>query len=81
LWHAPFRADVTDAVHPGTNQLEIRVTNSWVNRLIGDKQPGTSPHAFTTFNPYQANSPLTESGLLGPVRIVRIDEKGDAGHP
>jgi (4-O-methyl)-D-glucuronate---lignin esterase len=74
LWHAPFRVDVTDAVQPGTNRLEIRVTNTWVNRLIGDKQPDTLPHAFTTFNPYQANSPLPESGLLGPVRIVRVDE-------
>jgi hypothetical protein len=74
LWHAPFRADVTGAVHPGTNQLEIRVTNTWVNRLIGDKQRNTPRHAFTTFNPYQASSPLLESGLLGPVRFVRVDE-------
>jgi hypothetical protein len=43
-------------------------------RFIGDKQPDTLPHAFTTFNPYQANSPLPESGLLGPVRMVRVDE-------
>ncbi len=38
LWWPPFRLDVTDAVRPGTNQLEVRVTNLWVNRLIGDEQ-------------------------------------------
>jgi hypothetical protein len=72
LWHRPFRIDITDAVHPGTNQIEIRVTNTWVNRLIGDKQANTPQHAFTTFNPYQADSALPESGLLGPVRFVRV---------
>jgi hypothetical protein len=72
LWHAPFRIDISDAVRAGTNQIEIRVTNTWVNRLIGDKQPNTPLHAFTTFNPYQADSALPESGLLGPVRIVRV---------
>jgi len=72
LWHRPFRIDITDAVHPGTNQIEIRVTNTWVNRLIGDKQANTPQHAFTTFNPFQADSALPESGLLGPVRFVRV---------
>ena len=38
LWKAPFRAEVTHAVKPGENELEIRVTNLWPNRLIGDEQ-------------------------------------------
>jgi hypothetical protein len=38
LWKPPFRVDVTSAVHPGENQLEVAVTNQWVNRLIGDEQ-------------------------------------------
>lgn len=38
LWKPPFRIEMTDAVHPGTNRLEIRVTNLWSNRLIGDEQ-------------------------------------------
>ncbi|MBN1910431.1 MAG: discoidin domain-containing protein [Pirellulales bacterium] len=38
LWKPPFRVDVTDVVKPGTNELEIRVTNLWPNRLIGDER-------------------------------------------
>jgi hypothetical protein len=37
-WKPPFAADVTSALKPGTNTLEVRVTNLWVNRLIGDEQ-------------------------------------------
>ena len=38
LWKAPFRVDVTGAVKPGENALEVRVTNRWPNRLIGDER-------------------------------------------
>jgi hypothetical protein len=38
LWKPPFRIDVTDAVRAGSNALEVRVTNTWPNRLIGDEQ-------------------------------------------
>lgn len=38
IWKEPFRVDVTAALRPGENHLEIRVTNLWVNRLIGDEQ-------------------------------------------
>ncbi|GAB3923366.1 glycosyl hydrolase [Mucilaginibacter myungsuensis] len=37
LWNAPFRISLGSAVHIGINDLEIRVTNLWVNRLIGDE--------------------------------------------
>ncbi len=38
VWKKPFRADLTDALRAGENQLEIRVANDWFNRLIGDEQ-------------------------------------------
>jgi len=37
-WNPPFIRDVTDALIPGTNTLEIAVTNTWHNRLVGDEQ-------------------------------------------
>lgn len=38
LWHRPFRIEVSKALRPGSNTLEVEVTNLWVNRLIGDEQ-------------------------------------------
>lgn len=73
VWKEPYRIDVTDALKAGQNKLEIKVTNLWVNRLIGDKQPGvTNKLTYTSFPYYQANSPLVPSGLLGPVRVVSV---------
>lgn len=38
LWKPPFRADVSRTLKPGKNQLKIRITNLWPNRMIGDEQ-------------------------------------------
>jgi len=38
LWKPPFRADITAVAKPGKNKLEIKITNLWPNRLIGDEQ-------------------------------------------
>jgi len=72
LWKPPFRTDVTGSLKPGPNSLEIKVTNLWVNRLVGDQQPNVAQkYTYTSQRFYRANSPLLPSGLLGPVRLVR----------
>jgi hypothetical protein len=37
-WKPPYRVDVSGAIRPGANQLEIQVVNLWINRMIGDEQ-------------------------------------------
>ncbi len=70
VWHTPYRVDATTALKPGANDVSIKVTNAWVNRLIGDQQPGvTEKITFADVKPYKATSPLLPSGLLGPVRL------------
>lgn len=71
VWHAPYRVDVTSAIKPGANEIKIEVVNAWVNRLIGDQQPGATKITFADVKPYKANSPLLPSGLLGPVTVLR----------
>jgi hypothetical protein len=95
LWKPPFRVPITNVAHAGANELEIRVTNLWPNRLIGDERkppylkwhanggpaewpdwvaeggpvPKTGRRTFTTWHHYTKDSPLLESGLLGPVTL------------
>ncbi len=77
VWKTPFRVEVTSALKPGPNNLEIKVTNLWVNRLIGDQQPNvTKKHTYTAMQFYRADSPLLPSGLLGPVQIVSVSVVG-----
>ena len=74
VWKTPFRVDATSALKPGANTLEIKVANLWVNRLIGDKQPGvTKTYTYTPVEFYKADTPLLPSGLLGPVKIVKVE--------
>ena len=74
-WHAPYRVDIGSAVRPGRNTLEVRVANLWVNRLIGDAQPGAQKITWTAVPTYKADAPLRPSGLLGPVRIISISSQ------
>ena len=70
LWKLPFRVDITNALKPGKNNLEIRITNLWPNRLIGDAAlPKEKRLTWSTFEPYKPGDPLLPSGLLGPVNI------------
>jgi hypothetical protein len=72
LWTPPFQADITPALKPGSNTLEIKVTNLWPNRIVGDLQPdATKKYTWTNLNVLHADSPLLPSGLLGPVRVLR----------
>ncbi len=115
LWKPPFRVEITGALRPGENALEVRITNLWPNRLIGDEQepddcvwgaediwtgigktptekvnlghslkeipawltagtarPSKGRYTFTTWKFYSKDSPLMESGLIGPVCLEVI---------
>jgi len=68
VWTAPWRAEITGAVKPTGNRLEIDVVNLWPNRLIGDAAlPPEKRLTKTNVTTYKKESPLLPSGLLGPV--------------
>ena len=76
-WTLPHRFDVTAVLKPGENHLRVEVINTWSNRIIGDIN---SPKKYTYTNLNVRGSrellwtetPLVESGLLGPVRIETV---------
>jgi hypothetical protein len=48
LWKPPFVLDISGSIKAGENILEVDVTNTWVNRLIGDEAlPDTSGYSMT----------------------------------
>ena len=70
-WCAPWRVDITSAVKPKGNRLEIAVVNLWRNRLIGDAGLPAA-RRFTTSNlegVFKPDLPLSPSGLLGPLTL------------
>ncbi len=38
LWKEPFTINITRAAKAGANELKVKVTNLWPNRIIGDEQ-------------------------------------------
>jgi len=75
LWKAPYRADITKAIKAGANKLEIKVTNEWTNRLIGDQRSPADKKVLDSYTaPFGGQYQLTESGLIGPVSLL-IEKK------
>lgn len=106
VWARPYELDITNFVQEGENIIEVKVTNQWVNRLIGDEhltpentytagggggglpslgrgaikelpdwykqglpKPKGGRVTFATWQHYTKDSPLIQSGLIGPVTI------------
>jgi hypothetical protein len=74
VWRWPYLVDVTGVLVPGDNALEVRVTNGWANRIIGDLQPGVTTTYATRYNGQtfgvRASTPLNPSGLVGPLSLI-----------
>lgn len=69
LWKAPFVVDLSSHRAGDRILLEIRVTNLWVNRLIGDASLDR-PSSYTGKTFYGPEDSLKPSGLMGPVRFI-----------
>jgi hypothetical protein len=86
LWKPPFVIDISGAAKPGANRLEVRVTGTWRNRLIGDTKypsgfPGSGSASGTQqqFKPYlgvglklNRDEAPAPFGLIGPVQVRSI---------
>ncbi len=78
VWAPPYRMDVTSALKPGTNRLEIAVTNEFTNRILGDKLLPESERVLGTAANVRMmfggpKEPLP-SGLLGEVTLIAYQQ-------
>jgi len=80
VWTAPFRLDITAAVRPVGNRVEIDVVNLWPNRLIGDAALPPQQQLTRGNVKLAKDQPLLESGLLGPVTL-QVAERRPPGKP
>ena len=87
LWKPPYQVNVTGVLKPGANRLEVKVTNQWTNRQMGDR---LAPEGKRILAPaggppgrggsgggfgFGPREPV-ESGLLGPVTLVSVAQVG-----
>ena len=81
VWTSPFRVEISKELQKGENTLEIKVVNSWYNRVAGDQTfPDKKQYTSTNINLKRdfRGRPLDEipmelSGLLGPVTIEEAE--------
>lgn len=73
LWTSPFRTDISGLLKKGVNVIEIRITNQWTNRLIGDQKAPAANKVLNSQVMVWGRNPV-ESGLLGPVTILKSTE-------
>jgi hypothetical protein len=70
VWCPPFRVNISGLLKKKGNILEIEVTNSWRNRLIGDRTLPLDKQLTRTNITVKPEWQLEESGLIGPVKIL-----------
>jgi len=70
-WTAPYEVDITDALQPNENKLEIVVVNTWSNAIQGhDEGKDPFPNIWTNARYRKATKELLPAGLLGPVQLI-----------
>jgi len=83
LWKPPFQVDATQVAKAGANQLEVEVTDLWVNRLIGDERfpnwgagfpgwltAGKAPPADAPRKTFEPMRPWKKSDPLVPSGLI-----------
>ncbi|MDB5148646.1 MAG: DNA-binding protein, partial [Mucilaginibacter sp.] len=70
-WTFPYRVNISKAVKSGQNNVVIKVTNTWANRLMGDHTLPEAKRITWTNAPYRLEGrSLLPAGLLSPVRLL-----------
>ncbi|MDR2840444.1 MAG: discoidin domain-containing protein [Paludibacter sp.] len=74
LWTKPYILEISQALRNGENHIEIQVTNTWANRLMGNENFDAETHDSQTWTNARyrlAEKNLVPAGLKGNIRIMR----------
>ena len=75
VWAEPHIVEISNYLKKKTNVLEIEITNTWNNRLVGDAALPAEKRTTNATTAPEANAPLLPSGLIGPVTLQIDDPK------
>jgi hypothetical protein len=75
VWCTPYQLDMTNAIVAGKNSLKVEITSTWFNRLAYDAALPEEKRKTWTISGPSKESPLRNSGLLGPVTILVEKER------
>jgi hypothetical protein len=81
LWTHPWRVDVTAALRPGRNTVEVDVANAWMNRLIAEAAAPTGEIFAPVAAVYAPDAPRQRCGLSGPAALLTFAAGGPRRHP
>lgn len=71
IWAQPYSVDISKAIKEGANIIEIIVSNTWHNRLIGDQLLPEAKRITWTTAPFRLkDKPLLPAGIVGEVKLT-----------
>jgi len=75
VWAEPHMVEISKFLKKKNNVLEIEITNTWNNRLVGDAALPVEKRTTNATTAPSANAALMPSGLIGPVTLQIDDPK------
>ena len=71
IWCKPYRIEIAPYLQKGTNTIEVRVTNSWKNKILEqEKKPENERTISYVFN--RSKPELSPSGTWGKIEIIAL---------
>ncbi len=71
IWTKPWKLDITGKLKKGNNTIEIIVSNTWHNRLIGDQLLPPEKRITWTTAPFRLEGKTPEpAGISGAIKIL-----------
>ena len=75
IWCKPYRIDVTPYLQKGNNTIEVRVTNSWKNKIMEQAEKPENERTIFYLVNRTTEPELSPSGIWGKTEIITFEDK------